>query len=111
MLGRCGGYELGRQARWGRGGWAGGGGVGDQPLARHAASYVAFYVQVQRSWPTATVTDLHAQAFTYGSRSPLARICCRFYPTSTMETGHDILFFWVARMIMMGLRFTGGYWW
>jgi valyl-tRNA synthetase len=24
-----------------------------------------------------------------------------------METGHDILFFWVARMIMMGLRFTG----
>ncbi|PRW33017.1 valyl-tRNA synthetase [Chlorella sorokiniana] len=31
----------------------------------------------------------------------------RFYPTSVMETGHDILFFWVARMIMMGLEFTG----
>jgi valyl-tRNA synthetase len=30
----------------------------------------------------------------------------RFYPTSTMETGYDILFFWVARMIMMGLWFT-----
>ena len=30
-----------------------------------------------------------------------------FYPTSTLETGHDILFFWVARMIMMGLEFTG----
>lgn len=30
----------------------------------------------------------------------------RFYPTSVMETGHDILFFWVARMIMMGLWFT-----
>ncbi len=30
----------------------------------------------------------------------------RFYPTSMMETGHDILFFWVARMIMMGLWFT-----
>jgi valyl-tRNA synthetase len=30
-----------------------------------------------------------------------------FYPTSVMETGHDILFFWVARMIMMGLEFTG----
>jgi valyl-tRNA synthetase len=29
-----------------------------------------------------------------------------FYPTSDMETGHDILFFWVARMIMMGLRNT-----
>jgi valyl-tRNA synthetase len=30
-----------------------------------------------------------------------------FYPTSVMETGHDILFFWVARMIMFGLEFTG----
>lgn len=30
-----------------------------------------------------------------------------FYPTSCMETGYDILFFWVARMIMMGLEFTG----
>ncbi len=30
----------------------------------------------------------------------------RFYPTSVMETGYDILFFWVARMIMMGLWFT-----
>jgi len=31
----------------------------------------------------------------------------QFYPTSVMETGHDILFFWVARMIMFGLEFTG----
>jgi valyl-tRNA synthetase len=30
-----------------------------------------------------------------------------FYPTTLMETGSDILFFWVARMIMMGLKFTG----
>src|SRR5579859_7997817 len=30
-----------------------------------------------------------------------------FYPTSVMETGYDILFFWVARMIMFGLEFTG----
>ena len=30
-----------------------------------------------------------------------------FYPTSYMETGYDILFFWVARMIMTGLEFTG----
>lgn len=29
-----------------------------------------------------------------------------FYPTSTLVTGLDILFFWVARMIMMGLKFT-----
>jgi valyl-tRNA synthetase len=31
----------------------------------------------------------------------------RFYPTSVMETGYDILFFWVARMITMGLHNTG----
>lgn len=30
-----------------------------------------------------------------------------FYPTTVLETGYDILFFWVARMIMMGLKFTG----
>jgi valyl-tRNA synthetase len=31
----------------------------------------------------------------------------RFYPTSVLSTGPDIIFFWVARMIMMGLRFRG----
>jgi len=31
----------------------------------------------------------------------------KFYPTSTLITGRDILFFWAARMIMMGLKFTG----
>ncbi len=31
----------------------------------------------------------------------------KYYPTSVMETGYDILFFWVARMIMAGLKFTG----
>ncbi|RME72993.1 MAG: valine--tRNA ligase, partial [Chloroflexi bacterium] len=31
----------------------------------------------------------------------------RYYPTSVMETGYDILFFWVARMIMSGLHYTG----
>ena len=30
-----------------------------------------------------------------------------FYPTSVMETGKDIIFFWVARMIMLGLYRTG----
>jgi valyl-tRNA synthetase len=30
-----------------------------------------------------------------------------FYPTSVLETGYDILFFWVARMVMLGLEFTG----
>ena len=31
----------------------------------------------------------------------------RFYPNSVLETGHDILFPWVSRMIMMGLKVTG----
>jgi valyl-tRNA synthetase len=31
----------------------------------------------------------------------------RFLPTNTLITGHDIIFFWVARMIMMTLHFTG----
>lgn len=30
-----------------------------------------------------------------------------FYPTSTLVTGHEIIYFWVARMIMMGLKFRG----
>lgn len=30
-----------------------------------------------------------------------------FYPTTILETGYDILFFWVARMIMDGIEFTG----
>ncbi len=31
----------------------------------------------------------------------------KYYPTSLMITGYDILFFWVVRMIMMGIHFTG----
>jgi len=31
----------------------------------------------------------------------------RFYPTDTRETGYDILFFWVARELMMGIELTG----
>ncbi len=30
-----------------------------------------------------------------------------FYPTTVLETGYDILFFWVARMIMLGIENTG----
>jgi valyl-tRNA synthetase len=31
----------------------------------------------------------------------------RYYPSDLMMTGYDILFFWVARMIMLGMRFAG----
>ena len=30
----------------------------------------------------------------------------RFYPTSVLVTGFDIIFFWVARMMMMGIHFN-----
>lgn len=48
-------------------------------------------------WPFSTLgwPDVSAEDFKH------------FYPTSVLETGHDILFFWVARMVMMGLEFTG----
>ena len=36
-----------------------------------------------------------------------ARELGTYYPTSVLVTGFDIIFFWVARMIMMGLKFTG----
>lgn len=31
----------------------------------------------------------------------------RYFPATLLETGHDILFFWVARMVMMGIHLTG----
>jgi len=46
-------------------------------------------------WPFATV-GWPAQTTEYE----------RFYPAACLETGYDILFFWVARMVMMGLELT-----
>ena len=31
----------------------------------------------------------------------------KYYPGALLETGHDILFFWVARMVMLGMKLTG----
>ena len=31
----------------------------------------------------------------------------KYYPNTLLETGHDILFFWVAKMVMMGMELTG----
>ena len=47
-------------------------------------------------WPFSTMG--------WPERTPLLKI---FYPTSVLVTGFDILFFWVARMMMMGLHFMG----
>jgi len=32
----------------------------------------------------------------------------RYYPTTLLITAHDIIFFWVARMMMLGVKFAGG---
>ena len=42
-----------------------------------------------------------------GDAAAHASDLARYYPTTVLETGYDIIFFWVARMIMMGLYFTG----
>jgi len=49
-------------------------------------------------WPFATMSNL-------GENSPTLQ---KFYPTTDLVTGPDIIFFWVARMIMAGFRFAGG---
>ena len=48
-------------------------------------------------WPFATMTNV-------GERSPALR---KFYPTADLVTGPDIIFFWVARMIMAGYEYEG----
>jgi valyl-tRNA synthetase len=48
-------------------------------------------------WPFATMADV-------GEESETLK---KFYPTDDLVTGPDIIFFWVARMIMAGFKFTG----
>ncbi|MBN8460169.1 MAG: valine--tRNA ligase [Verrucomicrobia bacterium] len=48
-------------------------------------------------WPFATMSDV-------GDSSATLK---KFYPTADLVTGPDIIFFWVARMIMAGYRFAG----
>jgi valyl-tRNA synthetase len=47
-------------------------------------------------WPFATVGWPNTQDVNYA----------KYYPSSVLETGDDILFFWVARMVMLGLELT-----
>lgn len=48
-------------------------------------------------WPMSTLGWPNEQAADYQ----------RYYPTDVLETGYDIIFFWVARMLMLGKYFTG----
>jgi valyl-tRNA synthetase len=56
-------------------------------------------------WPTSP--DLSSRSEAEGSASALALLpdLAAFYPTQLLVTGFDILFFWVARMIMLGSHF------
>ncbi len=60
-------------------------------------------------WPFATLmtTDYRLQPTAVDSRRSTISDFERFYPTTVMETGYDILRWWVARMIMVGLYVTG----
>jgi len=57
-------------------------------------------------WPFATV-GWPKESGPGGKDAPAGSDFARFYPSSVMETGYDILFFWVARMMMLGIEFTG----
>jgi len=56
-------------------------------------------------WPFATLMSGKIQSKTIGQDN-FSQDFEEFYPTSVMETGYDILVFWVARMIMLGLYVT-----
>ena len=58
-------------------------------------------------WPASTLGWPGAMHGAAGSSSSSGSDYDRFYPTNLMETGYDILFFWVARMHMMCLELTG----
>ncbi len=65
-------------------------------------------------WPFATLMTSGHQSGSNSKiknqKSKIPRITNdfrEFYPTDMMETGYDILFFWVARMLMLGLYATG----
>lgn len=59
-------------------------------------------------WPFSTL-GWPAYAGASADKSDMAADFEKFYPTDVLETGHDILFFWVARMIMFGRYATGKY--
>jgi valyl-tRNA synthetase len=54
------------------------------------------------TWFSSGLWPFSTQGWPHGTRALET-----YYPTSVLVTGFDIIFFWVARMIMMGLKFTG----
>lgn len=62
-------------------------------------AYIFVYWTSSGLWPFATVGWPQQE---HQADSDLQR----YYPATVLETGYDILFFWVARMVMMGLELT-----
>ena len=58
-------------------------------------------------WPFSTLGWPDGSDLAGSGELPVSADLARYYPTTVLETGYDIIFFWVARMIMMGLYFTG----
>ena len=69
-------------------------GLGDRPLTQDEDVLDTWFSSAL--WPFSTLG--------WPDRTPELE---KFYPTSVLVTGFDIIFFWVARMIMMGLKFAG----
>ena len=66
----------------------------------------------ERRWPRIRTSSTPGSAPGCGrsrpSAGPTTRLtCAAIYPTTVMETGYDIIFFWVARMMMLGIHLTG----
>ena len=61
----------------------------------HTPTYIHTHTHTHTQTPTPIHTPKHTPKHTH---TPFLQV---------LETGHDILFFWVARMIMMGIEFTG----
>ncbi|HMY10050.1 MAG TPA: valine--tRNA ligase [Turneriella sp.] len=59
-------------------------------------------------WPFSTLMPQEISkidAIWPGGKVPESDVLKNFYPTSTLVTGFDIIFFWVSRMLMMGMHF------
>jgi hypothetical protein len=63
-----------------------------------------FVWQVKKSHPYSYIGLLPFSAFGWPDKTPALE---RFFPGALLETGHDILFFWVARMAMLSLELAG----
>ena len=59
------------------------------------------------TWFSSALWTFSTLGWTPDKSAPQSEFFERFHPTSVLVTGFDIIFFWVARMIMMTLKFTG----